>query len=156
MTSSDPGPAAATTGAGDRVTTAAGATEAPIVPAAGRGVTHVADRVVAKIATQAAREALRETQPALSTAPRDATPSPASSARSQVVVSRQGNDGLGQARVRVSVELDYPTRIGARCAAVRRRVSERVEALAGMSVPHVSVHVEQLHGPRPTDRERVL
>ncbi|MFF2849168.1 Asp23/Gls24 family envelope stress response protein [Streptomyces sp. NPDC058001] len=95
-----------------------------------RGATRIADRVVAKIAARAAREAL----PAV---PEDGMPPYAT-----VTVHRD------TARVRVSLELDYPTDIGARCGAVRRQVAERVEALAGMEVPEVTVHVERLHSPQ--------
>ncbi|MDN3287170.1 hypothetical protein QWL27_15530 [Streptomyces thermocarboxydus] len=98
-----------------------------VVPPAERGETTIADRVVAKIASQAAREAL-------GTLPRDAEPPHAS------VVVRHGH-----ARVRVHVELDYPGDVGGRCARVRRRIVDRVRELAGMSVPEVVVQVERLH-----------
>ncbi|WP_369212481.1 hypothetical protein [Streptomyces flavofungini] len=100
------------------------------VAAGERGATRIADRVVAKIAAQAAREALR-------TVPPDGSPPHAT-----VAVSH------GAARVRVSLELDYPCDIGGRCGAVRRRVAERVRALAGMDVPEVAVQVERLHSAR--------
>ncbi|PPS75145.1 MULTISPECIES: Asp23/Gls24 family envelope stress response protein [Streptomyces] len=92
-----------------------------------RGGTRIADRVVAKIASQAAREAV-------GTLPPDAGRPSAS-----VVVHRD------VAHVRVHLELDYPCDIGARCRTVRRHVVERVEALVGMQVPDVVVQVEQLH-----------
>lgn len=100
-----------------------GGTVAP----AERGATRIADRVVAKISSQAAREALE-------TLPPDAVPPHA------IAVVHQNT-----ARVRVGLELDYPADIGARCAAVRRRVVQRVEALAGMDVAEVAVLVERLH-----------
>jgi uncharacterized alkaline shock family protein YloU len=109
------------------------------VAAAERGATRIADRVVAKIASRAAREAL----PPL---PSDAVPPHAT-----VVVRRQsaggGADGTPthSAQVRVSLELGYPTDIGAQCGEVRRHVTERVRALAGMEVPEVAVQVERLH-----------
>ncbi|WP_413756586.1 hypothetical protein [Streptomyces sp. MMBL 11-3] len=92
-----------------------------------RGATHVADRVVAKIAAQAAREAI------------DALPPGAEPPHASVVVHH------GLARVRVGLELGYPCDIGARCGAVRRQVARRVETLAGMRVPEVAVQVERLH-----------
>lgn len=92
-----------------------------------RGATTVTERVVAKIARQAAREAL------------DALPPEAAPPHATVVVHR------GQARVRVGLALDYPCDIGARCGAVRRHVARRVEELAGMKVPEVTVRVERLH-----------
>ncbi|MER6465366.1 Asp23/Gls24 family envelope stress response protein [Streptomyces sp. NPDC048409] len=92
-----------------------------------RGAVRIADRVVAKIAAQAAREVLGPL-------PKDAVPPHAT-----VVVHH------GTARVRVHLELDYPSAIGARCAAVRRQVTERVGALVDMEVREVAVHVERLH-----------
>ncbi|MFF7858336.1 hypothetical protein [Streptomyces sp. NPDC007904] len=92
-----------------------------------RGATRIADRVVAKIASQAAREAVGTLHP-------DAAPPHAT-----VAVHHDS------ARVRVHVELDYPGDIGGRCGQVRRQVVQRVGALAGMHVPEVVVHVERLH-----------
>jgi len=97
------------------------------VDAAGRGQTRIADRVVAKIAAQAAKEAVGE------------RPEGAAAPRATVTVHRD------TARVRVSLDLAYPCDIGSRCRSVRRRVSERVRALAGMEVPEVAVQVERLH-----------
>ncbi|MFE9911263.1 Asp23/Gls24 family envelope stress response protein [Streptomyces clavifer] len=97
------------------------------VAAAERGETRIADRVVAKIAAQAAKEAV------------DERPKEGAAPRATVTVHRD------TARVRVSLELGYPSDIGRQCRAVRRRVTERVEALAGMEVPEVAVQVERLH-----------
>ncbi|MGW7435743.1 hypothetical protein [Streptomyces sp. NPDC054849] len=98
---------------------------APRVAAADRGATRIADRVVAKIAAQAAREAL----PTISGAAPHAT----------VTVHHD------IARVRVSLELDYPSDLAAQCAAVRRQVALRIEECASMSVPEVDVDIERLH-----------
>lgn len=92
-----------------------------------RGATRIADRVVAKIASRAAREAVGPLPPGA--APPHAT----------VVVRHEA------ARIRVHVELDYPGDIGGRCAQVRRQVVDRVRALTGMHVPEVVVLVERLH-----------
>ncbi|MEV4330712.1 hypothetical protein AB0K02_09225 [Streptomyces sp. NPDC049597] len=97
------------------------------VAPAERGATTIADRVVAKIATQAAREALGR------------RPEGASPPHAMVVVHHD------TARVRVSLELDYPGDIGRQCGAVRRQVTQRVRTLAGMEVPEVAVQVERLH-----------
>ncbi|WP_369168353.1 Asp23/Gls24 family envelope stress response protein [Streptomyces sp. R28] len=105
-------------------------TPLPVVPPGERGATRIADRVVAKIASQAAREAVG---------------APAKDAARPYADVLLAHD---TARVRVHLELDYPTDIGARCAAVRRHVVERVGALVGMEVPEVAVHVERLH-PAP-------
>ncbi|MFF5493282.1 Asp23/Gls24 family envelope stress response protein [Streptomyces aquilus] len=110
-----------------------------VVPAAERGATRIADRVVAKIASQAAREAAGE------------VPDEAAPAHATVVVlphshlRSSGETPFGTARVRVHLELGYPTDIGARCARVRRHVVERVRALVGMEVSEVAVQVERLH-----------
>lgn len=108
------------------VGTSVGTPTRTVVPA-GRGSTTIADRVVAKIAARAAREALRR------------VPEGGAPPHATVVVHHD------TARVRVSLELDYPSDIGGQCGAVRHRVVERVRALAGMEVPEVAVHVERLH-----------
>ncbi|OLZ65997.1 hypothetical protein AV521_29925 [Streptomyces sp. IMTB 2501] len=116
-----------------------------LVPPAERGATRIADRVVAKIAAQAAREAL----PPL--------PADAAAPHATVVVlphSRprpSGETPVATARVRVHLELGYPCDIGAHCAAVRRHVAERVGALVDMTVAEVAVQVERLH-PAPHGR----
>ncbi|MEU2231744.1 hypothetical protein [Streptomyces vietnamensis] len=92
-----------------------------------RGATTIADRVVAKIAAQAAREGL------------DALPAGGSKPHASVVVHRE------IARVSVSLDLDYPSDVGRQCGAVRNRVRTRVEELVGLEVHEVTVHVEHLH-----------
>ncbi|MFF8659629.1 Asp23/Gls24 family envelope stress response protein [Streptomyces huasconensis] len=100
------------------------------VTAGERGATRIADRVVAKIAARAAREAV------------ETVPDGGSPPRASVAVRHD------TARVRVSLELDYPCDIGRQCGAVRHQVAERVRTLAGMDVPEVVVHVERLHSAR--------
>ncbi|MET9496885.1 hypothetical protein [Streptomyces sp. NPDC006552] len=109
------------------------------VAPAERGATRIADRVVAKIAAYAAREAL------------DAVPADGEPPHATVTVRHD------TARVRISLELDYPVDIGAQCGAVRRHVTRRVTELAGMEVPEVAVQVERLHSAqtRGTDRGRI-
>ncbi|MFC6064467.1 Asp23/Gls24 family envelope stress response protein [Streptomyces ochraceiscleroticus] len=154
------------------------AVQPPAVPPAQRGATRISDRVVAKIAAQAAREALRRgpdavprdgsgahaadspytddlaardgapdsDTPQRGTRPRDVRPD---DARATVVVRRHNSqDTHGEAHVRIFVELGYPCDIGAECGAVRRQVTERVWALAGMTVPEVAVQVTRLHSPQ--------
>ncbi|MEV4505746.1 Asp23/Gls24 family envelope stress response protein [Streptomyces klenkii] len=129
------------------------------LPAGERGATRIADRVVAKIASQAAREALRGA--GVGAGVRGAAVRGASA-------SASGEDEIGPpyadvtvhddvVRVRVAVELGYPSDIGAQCGAVRRRIAERVKALAGMDVPEVAVTVERLHSVHTgtAGRERV-
>ncbi|MFI0514034.1 Asp23/Gls24 family envelope stress response protein [Streptomyces sp. WSLK1-5] len=102
-------------------------TAATAVPPGERGATRIADRVVAKVAGQAAREAL------------GALPAAAQPPYATVVVHHE------TARVRMHLELAYPVDIGARCREVRQHVVERVGALVGMEVSEVAVQVERLH-----------
>ncbi|MER6628700.1 Asp23/Gls24 family envelope stress response protein [Streptomyces sp. NPDC000987] len=111
------------------VSAAADASRGPlaVVAPGERGATRIADRVVARIAGQAAREALGE------------LPASAAPPYATVVVRHES------AHVRVHLELGYPCDIGARCRDVRRHVARRVGELVGMEVPEVAVHVERLH-----------
>ncbi|MFE7764769.1 Asp23/Gls24 family envelope stress response protein [Streptomyces sp. NPDC057438] len=141
----------------------------PGLPRAERGATAVTDRVVAKIAARVAREALSrfaETAghvppgrltPHVSTSVRRA-PERTSAGAGRDAESAAGRQALlGEARLHITVELGYPSDIGAQCAAVRREVTERIRAWAGMEVSDLAVSVEQLHSAhtRHTDRERV-
>ncbi|MBA0050495.1 Asp23/Gls24 family envelope stress response protein [Streptomyces sp. AJS327] len=101
----------------------------PAPPAAERGALTVADRVVARIAAQAAREALRATGPP---GAGDRMP------HTEVTV------GDRTARIRIVVELPYPSDIAAQCSAVRRQVTSRVRELVDMAVPEVAVTVRRL------------
>ncbi|MFG2190929.1 hypothetical protein [Streptomyces sp. NPDC048639] len=122
------------------------------VAAGERGDTSIADRVVAKIAARAAREALRDA-PAVQWVPAGRPPHATVSLR-----RRPGQGGalppFGEARIRIALELGYPCDIGAQCGAVRRDVTERVRALAGMDVPEVSVSVERLHSEQSRAAEQ--
>ena len=104
------------------------------VPPADRGVTRIADRAVAKVATQAAREALRS-GPDASSLPHGRRSGP------HAGVDVRG----GAARVRIAVQLGYPSDIGAQCGSVRRQVTSRVGELTGMEVSDVAVRVDRLH-----------
>ncbi|MFF4658083.1 Asp23/Gls24 family envelope stress response protein [Streptomyces sp. NPDC001381] len=139
----------------------------PGVPGGERGATAVADRVVAKIAAQVAREVLgRFTESVRHVPPGRRTPRVNTSVRRAPERNTAGPDGesaagprvvLGEARLRITVELGYPSDIGAQCAAVRREVTERLRTLAGMQVSDLAVSVGRLHTvyARHTDRERV-
>ncbi|MFJ2745577.1 hypothetical protein ACIO3O_38625 [Streptomyces sp. NPDC087440] len=111
--------------------TTAATTAAGAIPAGERGATRIADRVVAKIAARAAREALA--QP------------PQDGGAPHVTVDVRDMS----ARVRIGMELAYPGDIGAQCASVRHQVASRVSELAGMEVPEVTVLVERLHRVAP-------
>ncbi|MFE2147630.1 hypothetical protein ACFXA3_38890 [Streptomyces sp. NPDC059456] len=110
----------------------------PRVPPAERGATRIADRVVAKIAAQAAREALAAHPGGPPHAAGAAGAGPGAP-HATVTVHHD------IARVRVSLELHYPSDLAAQCAAVRSRVVRRVEECAGMSVPEVDLDIEHLH-----------
>lgn len=114
------------------------------VPAAERGALRIAERVVAKLAAEAAREAVA----AASKAPPPVPRRRGGGTHATAVVRRQPADddaGVGQASIQVAVELRYPSDIGAQCGAVRRHVTLRLRELAGMDTSHVAVAVERLH-----------
>ncbi|MDT0571922.1 Asp23/Gls24 family envelope stress response protein [Streptomyces sp. DSM 3412] len=137
------------------------------VPRGERGAITVADRVVAKIASRSAREALsRFTESAGHVPPGRRTPHVTTSVRrapepdttkpdAESAAGRQAV--LGEARLRITVELGYPSDIGAQCAAVRREVTQRLSTWAGMEVSDLVVSVERLHSAhtRRTRQERV-
>ncbi|MEV6181623.1 hypothetical protein ACIHAR_38035 [Streptomyces sp. NPDC052016] len=110
-----------------------------VVPPGERGATHIADRVVAKVAAQAALEAVGPLPPEA------ARPYATVVVRPHARPPADGRTPVEAAHISVHLELDYPTGIGPRCHAVRRHVSERVGALVGMEVPEVAVLVERLH-----------
>ncbi|MFF4170518.1 Asp23/Gls24 family envelope stress response protein [Streptomyces sp. NPDC001744] len=112
---------------------AAPAADAARDPVRDRGATDIADRVVAKIAARAAREAL------------GGVPEGGSKPHASVDVHRNA------ARIAIDLELDYPSDIGRRCGAVRGRVRSRVEHLVGMEVHEVAVRVERLHSALTRD-----
>ncbi|GHD19500.1 hypothetical protein GCM10010313_50780 [Streptomyces violarus] len=139
----------------------------PGIPRGERGATTVADRVVAKIASRVAGEALsRFTESAGHVPPGRRTPHVATSVRRAPERNTDTGDDesaagrqavLGEVRMRVTVELGYPSDIGAQCAAVRQEVTERLRTWAGMEVSDFSVSVERLHSVRArhSDQERV-
>ncbi|KUN98173.1 Asp23/Gls24 family envelope stress response protein [Streptomyces resistomycificus] len=139
----------------------------PEIPPGERGAITVADRVVAKIASQVAREALsRFTESAGRVPPGHRTPRVTTTVRRAPEPSTEGHDAesaaerqtvLGEARLDITVELGYPSDIGAQCAAVRREVTERLRTWAGMDLSHFEVSVGKLHSvhSRSADQERV-
>ncbi|MCG8970231.1 Asp23/Gls24 family envelope stress response protein [Streptomyces sp. CL12-4] len=143
------------------------ADERPGVPRGERGATIVTDGVVAKIAARVAREALsRFAESAGHVPPGRRTPHVSTSVRRAPERTSAGRDAesaagrqavLGEARLHITVELGYPSDIGAQCSAVRREVTERIRTWAAMEVSDLAVSVEQLHSAhtRHTDRERV-
>jgi uncharacterized alkaline shock family protein YloU len=114
------------------------------LPAADRGSLRIADRVVAKIAAQAAGEVLSDA-PGADLVPRGTTP------HASVSVRKSGTRDA--ARLRLTLELGYPADIGAVCGSVRRHVTDKVAALTGMDVPEVAVEVERLHSAAARRRD---
>ncbi|MGY1434852.1 Asp23/Gls24 family envelope stress response protein [Streptomyces reniochalinae] len=119
------------------------------VGAAERGATRIADRVVAKVAAQAAREALRA-HTDNKTPGRNSGGGPAADPGRLPVVGRPVRRTSvtvreRTARVRMALELRYPSDLGAQCGAVRRRVVARVRELVGMEVPDVALEIDRLH-----------
>jgi uncharacterized alkaline shock family protein YloU len=138
----------------------------PGIPRGERGAITVADRVVAKIASHVAREALsRFPESAGHVPPGHRSPHVATSVRRAPERNTAGGDdesaagrqAIGEVRMRIAVELGYPSDIGAQCAAVRREVTERLRTWVGMEVSDFSVSVERLHSEhaRHTDQARV-
>jgi uncharacterized alkaline shock family protein YloU len=139
----------------------------PGIASGQRGAIAVADRVVAKIASHVAREALSRFPESVGHVPPGGrTPRVTTSVRRAPERQTAGRDGesaagrqaaLGEARLRITVELGYPSDIGAQCAAVRREVTDRLRTWAGMEVSDLAVSVERLHSAhtRHTDQERV-
>lgn len=111
-----------------------------VAPAGGRGATRIVDRVVAKIAAMAAQETLRAC-PQRS----PLTWGQASRPRASVRIRRSASGDPGEVRVRLGLELGYPSDIGAQCAAVRNRVTAQVRELVGMETREVTVEVDRLH-----------
>lgn len=106
----------------------AGSAAAPVPGRRGR--LRVADRVYARIAGQAAREALAEAW-----AGRSATGSPP-----RVSVVRPGST----VKVRIAVDLPFPADLAGLARGVRERVAARVLGLTGTRVSEVVVVVEKL------------
>ncbi|WNZ09845.1 Asp23/Gls24 family envelope stress response protein [Streptomyces sp. 11x1] len=139
----------------------------PGVPRRERGAITVADRVVAKTAARVAREALsRFTESTGHVPPDRRTPHVTAYVRRAPERDTGGRDmepaagrqaALGGAQVHITVELGYPSDIGAQCAAVRREVTERLRTWAGMEVSGLVVSVERLHSvhARHSGLERV-
>lgn len=103
------------------------------VPPGQRGRLRIADRVLTRIAWVAAREALA--------AAAGAAVAPGEAPRVSVSVSG------GSARVRVGVDLPFPSDLTVLAAAVQEAVAERVGELTGVPTREVVVVVERLLPP---------
>ncbi|WP_073902629.1 DUF6286 domain-containing Asp23/Gls24 family envelope stress response protein [Streptomyces sp. CB02009] len=102
---------------------------ASATPRAERGTLTVADRAVRRIVRQAATEALGG----------------AGTAR-EVSVARRG---AREARVRVAVELAYPTDLAGQGERVRRHVMDRATALSGLAVSRADIAIASLSAAAP-------
>ncbi|MFE6776367.1 hypothetical protein [Streptomyces sp. NPDC057702] len=99
------------------------------IPAAQRGATTIADRVIGRTASAAAREALHDLA------------HPTATARAT------GTTRRGTARLVLALDLPYPIDIPATTHAVHDHVAHRTAALVGLPVSSVRVRVENLHLP---------
>ena len=103
----------------------------PVLPApADRGSTRIADRVLARIASRAAVEAV--------------TPHAPDPERLEVPRASAHRHRRGRVTVRVGLDLPYPTDIAALSREVRDHITERLGQLAGTEAPQVSLVVERL------------
>ncbi|MFB8076930.1 DUF6286 domain-containing protein [Streptomyces sp. NPDC056013] len=103
--------------------------QASATPRAERGTLTVTDRTVRRIVRQAATEALGG----------------AGTARDVSVARR----GPREARVRVAVELAYPTDLAGQGERVRRHVMDRATALSGLAVSRADIAIASLSAPAP-------
>ncbi|GAA2731113.1 Asp23/Gls24 family envelope stress response protein [Streptomyces nogalater] len=119
------------------------ASGAGLPPPAERGATVIPDRVVARIATQAARTA----QSRRAAVPPDRGGPTAPSATAAV--------RTGSVRLHLALDLPYPTDIPRVCERIQRDVADRVAQLTGLRVGEVTLTVRRLVTAAPTGRGRV-
>ncbi|MEU2931173.1 Asp23/Gls24 family envelope stress response protein [Streptomyces sp. NPDC007251] len=112
-------------------------------PPAERGATVIPDRVVARIATQAARTA----QARRAAVPPDRGGPTATSASAAV--------RTGSVRLHLTMDLPYPTDIPRVCERIQQDVAERVAQLTGLRVGEVLLTVRRLVTAADGSRGRV-
>lgn len=115
----------------------------PLPPPAERGTTLVPDRVVAKIAARAAREALEKRF--------DAPPGRLGLGTPKASASVRG----GSARVALALDLPYPVDIARSVGVLQELINRRVTALTGLAVDEVDLTVRRLVLTDGPDRRRV-
>ncbi|MFC9585917.1 Asp23/Gls24 family envelope stress response protein [Streptomyces yangpuensis] len=104
----------------------------PVLPAGERGATVIPEKVVARIAARAAREAL-------------ATHTATSAARAKLAAPHASvTVGSGTARLGLRLDLPYPLDLTRASRQVQQYVSERVAQLTGMRVTEVTLAIEHL------------
>ncbi|MEV5431964.1 Asp23/Gls24 family envelope stress response protein [Streptomyces sp. NPDC052701] len=116
---------------------------AGLPPPAERGATVIPDRVVARIAVQAARTA-RHRRAALPPGP-DGPAAPSASAATRT----------GSVRLHLTMDLPYPTDIPHVCEGIRHDVAERVAQLTGLEVGEITLTVGRLVTAAGAHRGRV-
>ncbi|MEU7551136.1 Asp23/Gls24 family envelope stress response protein [Streptomyces sp. NPDC044571] len=99
-------------------------------PAAERGATVIPDKVVARIAARAAREALHGQA--------GTTRTELAAPRASVAVAG------GSARLGLALDLPYPADLAGTARQVQHYVGERVAQLTGMKVTEVTLTIEHL------------
>ncbi|MFE9093736.1 Asp23/Gls24 family envelope stress response protein [Streptomyces sp. NPDC007264] len=105
---------------------------AALPPPPERGATVIPDRVVARIAAQAARTA--QSRRAAVPSDRSGPEAPGASAATRT----------GTVRLHLAMDLPYPTDIPAVCEQIRHDVAERVAQLTGLEVADVTLTVRRL------------
>jgi uncharacterized alkaline shock family protein YloU len=121
-----------TTQPGAALPGAAAPTQAAVLPAAQRGATVIPEKVVARIAARAAKEAL-------------AAHTGAPAARAKLAAPHaSATIGSGSARLRLTVDLPYPADLATASRQVQHHISERVAHLTGMRVTEVTLAIEHL------------
>ncbi|MEW2135362.1 Asp23/Gls24 family envelope stress response protein [Streptomyces sp. NPDC005409] len=119
---------------------AADATPA-LPPAAERGATVIPDKVVARIAARAAREALHRQA--------GTTHTGLAAPRASAAVAG------GSARLGLTLDLPYPADLAGAAGEVQQYVGERVAQLTGMNVTEVALTIEHLVTPDGSGHGRV-
>ncbi|MCT9114032.1 Asp23/Gls24 family envelope stress response protein [Streptomyces mirabilis] len=136
--SSRPGSPPSDEGSGPPAARAAG-----LPPPAERGATVIPDRVVARIAAQAARtgQSRRAAIPPGRSGP--AAPSASAAVRT------------GSVRLHLTMDLPYPTDIPHVCERIQHDVAEQVTQLTGLEVGEVTLTVRRLVTAADASRGRV-
>ncbi|MET9449833.1 Asp23/Gls24 family envelope stress response protein [Streptomyces cinerochromogenes] len=116
---------------------------AGLPPPAERGATVIPDRMVARIATQAARTA--QSRRAAVPPDRSAPAAPSASAAVRT----------GSVRLHLAMDLPYPTDIPHVCERIQHDVAERVAQLTGLRVGEVTLTVRRLATAAGASRGRV-
>lgn len=115
----------------------------PVLPAAERGATVIPDKVVARIAARAAKEAL-------------ATHTDTSIAHAKLAGPRaSATVGSGTARLGLTLDLPYPADLAGVSRRLQDYVSERVAHLTGMRVTEVTLAIEHLIPAEGLEHRRV-